>query len=170
MGGIRVTGSVVAAATMALGTLGTAPPAHAVAPDLNGPYQAVSNGEFAKTNDVFKDERTLVETWTFTTSCKSPIECTGNVTSSAGWTAPVVYDGDIWNVKRVIPNWEPCPDGTFAEGAQQFFFWSYDPVTNERHAADTGLFAGRDMTLSASGSCGRNQSLQIELPFRLTKL
>ena len=170
MGGMRITGSVVAAATIALGTLGTAPSAYAAAPDLNGSYRATSNGQFARTNEVFKDERTKVETWNITTACEYPIECSGEVRSSAGWTAPVTYDGDVWNIRRIVPNWEPCPDGTFAEGSQQFFFWSYDPVTNERHDTNTTLLVGRDMTLSESGSCGRNQSLQIELPFRLDKL
>jgi hypothetical protein len=170
MGGMRVTGSAVAAATIALGTLGTAPPAQAAAPDLNGTYQAVSNGEFARTNDVFKDERTKVETWDIATTCKSPIECTGEVRSSAGWTAPITYDGDVWNVRRIIPNWEPCPDGTFAEGAQNTIFWGIDPVANERRPTFTTLLGGREITMSPSGSCGINKSLQIELPFRLTKL
>jgi hypothetical protein len=170
MGARHIVGSVGATATIALATLGTAPSAYAGTPNLNGPYKATSNGQFARTNEVFKDERTKVETWAITTVCKSPIECTGEVQSSAGWTAPVIYNGDVWNIRHVIPNWEPCPDGTFADGVQQFFFWSYDPVTNERHDTQTGLLVGRDMTLSASGSCGRNQSLQIELPFRLDKL
>src|SRR5689334_7570128 len=111
-----VTAAATTSATM-LATLGIAPPAQADAPNLNGAYQAVSNGEYARTNDVLIDERTKVETWNVATTCKSPIECTGEVKSSAGWTAPITYDGDVWNIRRTIPNWEPCPDGTAAEGA-----------------------------------------------------
>ena len=170
MGAMYVLGSVATTATIALGALATAPLAQAEAPNLNGAYQAVSNGQFARTNDVFKDERMVVDTWNITTTCKSPIECTGEVASSAGWTAPIVYDGDVWNVRRAIPNWEPCPDGTFAEGAQNIIFWGIDPVANERRPTFTNLLGGRDITESASGSCGINKALQIELPFRLTKL
>lgn len=167
---MRVTGSVVAAAAITLATLGTAPPAQAVAPDLNGTYQSISNGQFAKSNDVYKDERTVVETWNIATTCKSPIECTGEVRSSGGWTAPITYDGDFWVIKRTIPNWEPCPDGTFAEGKQQFFMWGIDPVKNERRIEYTDLLIGRNLTQSASGSCGMNKPLQIELPVRVDKL
>ncbi|OBK76292.1 hypothetical protein [Mycobacterium sp. 1274761.0] len=170
MGGKRVVGSIVTTASIALGALGTAPPAQADAPNLNGRYQALSNGQFARTNDVFKDERTIVETWDISTTCKSPIECLGEVKSSAGWTAPITYDGDVWNVKRAIPNWEACPDGTYAEGAQNIIFWGIDPVKNERRPTFTTLLGGRDITMSPSGSCGINKSLQIELPFRLDKL
>ena len=170
MGGTHTVGSVVATASIAAATLCAAPPARAEAPNLNGAYQAVSNGQFARTNDVFKDERTVVETWNISTTCKSPIECVGEVKSSAGWTAPITYDGDWWNVKRTVPNWEPCPDGTFAEGAQNIIFWGIDPVANERRPTFTTLLGGRDITMSASGSCGINKSLQIELPFRLSKI
>ncbi len=61
-------------------------------------------------------------------------------------------------------------DGTFAEGAQNIIFWGIDPVANERRATFTDLLGGRDITMSPSGSCGINKSLQIELPFRLSKL
>jgi hypothetical protein len=170
MGGKQVVGSVVAATSIALGALGTAPLAHAVAPDLNGTYQSISNGQWARTNDVFKDERTVVETWNIATTCKSPIECIGEVKSSGGWTAPITYDGDFWVIRRVIPNWEPCPDGTFAEGAQRFLMWGTDPVSNERRAEFTDLLVGRNLTQSVSGSCGLNKNLQIELPVRVDKL
>jgi hypothetical protein len=170
MGGVQVIGSVVATASIAVGALGTAPPAQAEAPNLNGAYQALSNGQFARTNDVFKDERTVIETWNIATTCKSPIECTGEVKSSGGWTAPITYDGDVWNIRRVVPNWEPCPDGTFADGAQNIIFWGIDPVSNERRPIFTNLLGGRNITMSASGSCGINKSLQIELPIRLDKL
>lgn len=170
MGARHVIGSLGATATIALATVAVAPQALAAAPDLNGRYQAQFNGQWAKTNDVYKDERSKVEIWDISTTCKSPIECTGEVQSSGGWTAPITYDGDTWNVKRTIPNWEPCPDGTFAEGAQQIIFWSVDPVTNERYSTGTTLLGGREITMSRSGSCGINKNLQIELPFRLDKL
>ncbi len=77
-----------------------------------------SNGEFAKTNEVYIDEQTVVQTWTMSSTCTSPVVCTGEVRSDQGWTAPMRLGGgpgspgalgDFWVVDRVVPNWEPCP-------------------------------------------------------------
>lgn len=138
--------------------------------EINGVYRSQSAGEWAKHNDVYIDERTVIENWTFSTTCASPIECSGEVRSDGGWTGSVAYNGDTWTVDRTIPNWEPCPDGTFAEGKQHFIFWSINPVTNERDPKNTALLGGRNLTKSKSGSCGINKPLVIELPLRLDKL
>ena len=36
---------------------------------LNGTYAAVSNGDLAQTNDVFRNEATVRSTWTINTTC-----------------------------------------------------------------------------------------------------
>jgi hypothetical protein len=138
--------------------------------ELNGTYRVLSNGDWAKSNDVFLDEKTVVQTWTVASSCTSPISCTGTVTSDQGWSAPLSTTGDYWIVDRVIENWMPCPDGTAAPGAQNFKFWGWDPVNSYRNLKIVDLLAGRDRTLAASGACGVNRPLVIELPMRLEKL
>ena len=172
MRAVNVIGGVAAGTLAVLGNLGAPAPAQAsdFGVEINGIYRSQSNGSYARTNQVFKDERTVIETWTMSSSCVSPIECSGEVKSDGGWTAPLVYDGDMWTIDRVIPNWEPCPDGTFADGAQHFLFWSQDPVRNERNPKITTLLGGRNLTKSVSGSCGINKPLIIELPLRLEKL
>jgi len=80
--------------------------------ELNGTYRVISNGNWAKSNEVFLDEKTVVQTWTVTSSCTSPISCTGTVTSDRGWSAPVSTTGDYWIVDHVVEDWVRCPDGT----------------------------------------------------------
>ena len=81
---------------------------------LNGTFTATSNGEWAATNDVFHNEQSVRSIWTISTQCSYPTECTGTVTSDFGWTAPIYQTGGEWYVKRVIPNWMPCFDGSVA--------------------------------------------------------
>jgi hypothetical protein len=78
--------------------------------------------------------------------------------------------GDYWSVDRVVENWETCADGTAAPGAQNFKFWGWDPVNSYRNLKIVDLLAGRDRTLAASGACGVNKPLVIELPMRLEKV
>src|SRR3712207_1590685 len=114
MRGIAVTGSALAALALT-GSLGTATPAYAsnYGIELNGTYRVTSNGDWAQTNQVFIDEQTVIQTWTVTSSCVSPIECTGEVRSDQGWTAPLRFGGPgsppdgAWVVNREVPNWEP---------------------------------------------------------------
>jgi hypothetical protein len=155
-----------------LGSLGSPTPASAsnYGVELNGAYRVISNGDWAQTNQVYIDEKTVVQTWTFNTSCTSPIMCSGTVTSDQGWTAPAINTGDYWVVDRVVPNWEPCPDGTAASGAQKFMFWGVDPVGGYTDRSQVNLFAGRDRTIAPSGACGINKPLVIELPMRLEKM
>ena len=70
--------TVVALAAIAVvGSVGTATPAHAsnYGVELNGTYRVTSNGDWAKTNDVFINEPTVVQTWTMSSSCTSPHTC-----------------------------------------------------------------------------------------------
>lgn len=80
-------------ATLAGGALLASAAAPAVAGPaewgLNGTYTVTSNGEWAKVNDVFHDEPSVRSTWTITSMCSYPGECTGTVTSDWGWTAPI---------------------------------------------------------------------------------
>jgi hypothetical protein len=171
MRGVRVLG-VVSAAVAVVGSVGTATPAYAsnYGVELNGNWRVISNGDWAKNNEVFLNEQTVVQTWTMSSSCTSPISCTGTVTSDQGWTAPMVNRGDYWVVDHDIDNWVPCPDGTAALGHQKFMFWGWNAVTSNRDMTMTDVMAGRDRTQGPSGACGINKPLVIELPMRLEKL
>jgi hypothetical protein len=158
---IAVVGSLEPTASSSASNFGT---------ELNGTYRVISNGDWAKSNEVFLNEKTVVQTWTVTSSCTSPISCTGTVTSDQGWTAPMRTTGDYWSVDRILENWMPCPDGTAAPGAQNFKFWGWDPVNSYRNLKIVDLLAGKDRTIAASGACGVNRPLVIELPMRLEKL
>lgn len=152
--------------------LGPATPASAsnYGYELNGTYRVISNGDWAQTNLVYMDEKTVVQTWTISSSCTSPLSCTGTVTSDQGWSAPALYDGTYWVVDHVVENWEPCPDGTAAPGAQKFMFWGEDPIGGMTGLNNVDLLGGRDRTQGPSGACGINKPLVIELPMRLEKV
>ena len=103
------------AAIAVVGSVGTATPAYAsnYGVELNGTYRVTSNGDWAKTNEVFINEPTKVQIWTMSSSCTSPQVCTGEVKSDQGWSAPLNLGGaegpgslgDFWVVNNVIPNW-----------------------------------------------------------------
>lgn len=137
-------------------------------PAINGTFTATSNGEWAQSNDVYHNEATVRSTWTITTTCATPIDCTGTVKSDQGWTAPIYTTNVQWYVKRELPDWERCADGTTAPGHQVYRFAAvgaddyYDPKST--------TYAGEDLTTGPSGACGRNASLQIALPFKLVKI
>lgn len=129
---------------------------------LNGKFTAISDGQWAKTNERFHDEATVVSTWTISTSCRTAIDCSGHVSSDQGWTADVTYTEPLWYVTRTLPDWMTCPDGTSVEGKQiiKFFVDRYDEPN----------LRGWDNTLGPSGACGLNKVLDIELPFKLIPL
>jgi hypothetical protein len=135
---------------------------------LNGTYAAMSNGNLAQTNDVFRSEATVRSTWTIKTTCTTPVDCTGRISSDAGWSADVNYAGSEYVVKRDIPNWEPCPNGASRTGHQIYRFYPVD----EKGWVSIGstTFAGIDRTSGDSGACGINKTLVITLPFRLDKI
>ncbi len=169
MRGLGILGGI--SATIAVfGSVVTASPANATDVALNGTFRVSSNGEWAKTNEVFMDEKMKVQTWTIASSCVSPIECTGTVTSDQGWTAPLRRNYSDWYVEHDIAQWAPCPDGTFASGLETFRLWAADPLTEEKISTNTSYFAGRDVTKTASGACGINKPLVIELPVYMERL
>jgi len=135
---------------------------------LNGKYTATSNGEWASTNDVFHNEQSLRSTWTISTVCSYPTECEGTVTSDWGWTAPIYQTGGDWYVKRVVPNWMPCQDGSAADGFQVFRFHGASP-DGAQTVPNTSFLLGADSTTGAQGACGRGLPLFITMPFKLVK-
>jgi hypothetical protein len=179
MRGVCAVGAV-SATVVVVGILGPASPAFAsnYGIELNGTYRAISNGDWAQSSEgpfgaggarVYRDQPTKVENWTVSSSCVSPIECTGEVKSDAGWTAALKFTGDVWMIDRDIPNWAPCPDGTAAPGHQNFGVWGWDEATSQRSAKIRDLLQGFERTIAPSGACGVNKPLVIELPVRLEK-
>jgi hypothetical protein len=135
---------------------------------MNGTYSATSNGDWAKTNEVFRNEATVRSVWTITTACSDVNDCTGHLTSDAGWTADIYADSGSWYVKHTVENWEPCPDATAAPGQQLYRFY---PVNSASQTdAKSTTYAGVDTTTGPSGACGINTVLIITMPFKLVKL
>ncbi|MCV7258393.1 hypothetical protein [Mycobacterium shimoidei] len=136
---------------------------------LNGTYRATSIGQWAKTNDTYHDEATVVSTWTITSTCSNAQQCTGTVTSDQGWSAPLnMSDGTLWKVAHDVPGWEKCPDGSSYPGHQLYSFWPVDDAGMVQVGSPT--LGGFDKTTGPSGACGRNYWLVIEMPFRLEKI
>jgi len=168
-----VNGGLVATAITAVAlTLGLNGSAAALASEgnwgLNGAYAATSLGDWAKTNERYQDEPIVRSIWTISTTCVSPIQCTGTVTSDLGWSANVYTNTGLWYVKRTVANWEPCRDGTAADAEQMFRFYGVNGDGTVK--LDSTTYAGEDITTGPSGACGRNLSLVIRMPFRLEKL
>ena len=172
---MRLVGTITTAMLLAaavFGGLGTASTARATTKEdvaINGTYRATSIGDWAKTNDQYNGEATVTQTWTISSSCVTFQECHGTVTSDQGWSAPTyMIDGIMWYIKRDVPNWERCADGTAYTGQQTFYFYPVDS-NGEFHLGSPTL-AGKDKTVGPSGACGQNQWLDIMMPLRLDKL
>jgi hypothetical protein len=152
--------AVTAVATL---SIATAAVAHAASCDrpINGTYTATSDGQWAKTREVFHDEATVVTAWTVTSACDDVMHCAGKVTSQQGWTADLRCRSGQWYTTHRMENWQHCPDGGTTRGDQSFRFW--------RVADEPESFRGYDRTIGPSGGCGVNLWLTIEMPFTLTK-
>lgn len=140
---------------------------------LNGTYLATSNGEWARTNDRYQGEASVRSTWTITSTCTTPFDCTGRVTSDAGWSADLHRQNSEWTVKRDIPNWERCVDGTAFTGAQEYRFYPADasgvislsprgegagrkpgrPENSPQFPGDAAYIGGIDGPLANGGAC-----------------
>lgn len=160
-------------AAIAAGAVLIYPPvsAHSSSGDwgINGTYTATSNGEWAKTNDIYHDEASIRSIWTVTTTCSYPTEFTGTVTSDWGWTAPIYQKSGVWYVKRTVDNWQPCPEGPAAPGLQIFRFYPGN-VDGSGSDPTSSTFLGEDQTTGISGSCGSSKVLFIAIPFKLVKI
>jgi hypothetical protein len=132
---------------------------------LNGTYTVVSDGIYAKTNEVFHDEAVTTSTWTIVSSCSTFQNCVGRITSDQGWTSELQFRTLIWRATRTLPGWLHCPDGTTADGQQSFTF---APARADDYNA-TAL-TGSDQTVGPSGACGVNRSVVIRMPLRLSKI
>lgn len=162
-------GAVVVATGIATITA-TSPVARAYDASINGTYTATVVGDWARSRDVYHQEAVVRSTWKITTSCTNALECTGEVVSDQGWSARLtMFDGLNWYLKRDIPNWEICPDGSSFSGTDYIEFYPADPVTGE-NTLGSPVFAGRDHTIGPSGACGTSLPLDISQPFRLDKI
>ena len=135
---------------------------------LNGTYIATSNGEWARKNEVFYEQASVRSTWTISTECSYPGECTGTVHSDWGWTAPIYTTTGLWYVKRVLPEWRYCADGRPVEGLRTYKI--YPVGFDGRYQEGSDEFTGENATIGASGSCGRNQWPHIRMPFYMRKI
>lgn len=151
-------------------SLGSAPPAHAYDAAVNGKYVATIVGDWARSRQVLHQEPVVRSVWTITSSCQTAMECTGTVVSDQGWTATIhMHDGLNWFLKREIPNWETCGDGTSYPGTDYTNFYPSDPETGVI-TRGSPVFAGSDRTLGPSGACATSWPLDIAQPFRLDKI
>ena len=74
----------------------------------------------------------------------------------------------MWYVKHYVPEWIPCPDGNQGPGLQV-----YRSTPRPKRAWPNGapnLWLGEDETTGESGNCGRNSSLVLNLPVKITKI
>ena len=145
------------------------PPAWAMpdGPALNGTYQAVTNGDWAKTDGVYRDQLTVISRWSIESVCDNYQSCTGRITSDQGWSADMYFQTQSWRVRRTIPDWQRCPDGTASSGHQLFIFY---PYAGSEFDISSAVLVGEDITSGVPGACGRGYPVEIRIPFRLTKL
>jgi hypothetical protein len=170
MGSTKVISGAALLAAVAIG-LGTAPPAAAEYEEytMNGRFSVVSNGEWATMDDRYQDEPSVRSEWTVNTTCTTAITCYGKVTSTLGWTEDVYTGtGNTWYVKHYVADWIPCPDGTWGPGLQVYNFYPADEEGVHRRISD--LWLGQDITTGTSGACGRNKSVVLNLPVKITKI
>lgn len=135
---------------------------------VNGVFDAVSNGDWARTNNVYMDEQTVVSTWTISTTCTRYQTCEGTVSSDQGWTAEISTTDGLWYVRREIPDWQHCAGGGTAAGRQLFQFYPIDVASGQLEPG-SDVFTGIDRTTTAGGSCGDSDPTVIEMPFRLSR-
>src|SRR6201993_1247577 len=168
--GTLATATLVAATVF--GTLATAATARATTKEdvgINGTFRVTEIGDYAKTNDQYHGEATVYQTWTISSTCVTFQECHGTVASDQGWTAPMyMLDGEVWYVKRELPDWERCQDGTAFAGQQTLYFYPVNSYGEFTIGEPT--LAGREKTFGPSGACGQNAPLTIAIPLRLDKL
>jgi hypothetical protein len=161
-------GAAVVGVVAAVGLVGAAPAGASDEWGINGTFATSSNGDWAKVNERYEDQPSVRSTWTISTACTSPTDCAGTVTSDQGWSAPIYTTNGIWYIKRVVPEWRFCADGSLVEGLQEYKIY---PVGADGHYdASSTEYTGEDHTTGPSGSCGRNQWPVIRMPFYMKTL
>lgn len=161
--------AAAAAAAAVTGLLTATPAAANGGWGLNGSYEMSSNGAWAKVNERFTEQPGERQTWNISTRCAAPTICEGTVTSSEGWTAPIYTTNGTYHVKRALPEWRFCEDGVPIEGLRTYRFY---PVAADGRVDPTnssGEYAGENLTVGPSGSCGRNQWPTIRMPLYIKK-
>lgn len=136
---------------------------------LNGAFRAQSNGDWAQSNDRYRNETPTVAIWTITTTCAEG-RCSGEVHSDQGWTAPIIQAAGEWDIKRTVLDWETCADGTTVAGNQLYRFYPVAGPTGLVDDTQSDLFAGQNITQGPGGACGINKPLVISMPFRLSRI
>lgn len=163
------TATIFLASAAAVAAIGGAPVATAgfCDPLLNGNFSATSDGVWAKTNDIYHDEKTVTDTWAIETACTPAGDCAGTIASSQGWKAPIVCESaGLWHIRRHLDQWEPCSGGTPAPGDQLLYF---SPDLSGSPSFDAvKTFSGWNRTVGTSGNCGINEPLVIEMPLQVT--
>ncbi|MEB3068205.1 hypothetical protein [[Mycobacterium] vasticus] len=157
----RATAAFVTMAAAAGASIATPTVAHAMSCDrpINGTFTATSDGQWSKTREVYRDEATVVTTWTVASTCDDVMHCAGKIISRQGWASDIRCQSGQWYTTHRIEGWQPCPDGTTTYGDQSFRFW--------RAADEPETFKGYDRTIGPSGGCGVNLWLTVEMPFTL---
>lgn len=168
---MRVATLVMALTAVVAAGVVAAPRAHA-ADDwaLNGTFLATSNGGWATTNEVRRNQVTVRSVWTIAMTCTNILTCSGKVDSDAGWSAEITVRNSEYIVKRDLPDWQRCADGSSrtVTGHQSYRFF---PVGDDGFMLPgSRVFAGFDKTSGESGGCSLNEKTEIEMPFRLEKL
>ncbi len=137
---------------------------------LNGRFSVLSNGGWATTNDVRRAEGVVRSVWTIAMTCTDIVTCQGTVTSDAGWTAEITTTNGEYVVKRELPGWQHCADGSgrTVTGHQRYRFFPVDNAGGLLAGSD--VFAGFDKTSGESGGCSLNEKTEIEMPFRLERM
>ena len=135
---------------------------------INGTWAYSVNGDWAKINSRYEDQPSERGTFTISTDCTSPTDCSGTVTSDQGWNAPIYTTNGIWYIKRSLENWRYCENGTPIGGQQVYMFY---PISwDGRYMAGSDEYTGDQKTTGPSGSCGRNQWPTIEIPFYMKRV
>lgn len=163
--------SAAVAVTLLTSALLTGTAAPAAANDewgINGTFATSSNGQWAKVNERYQDEPSVRSTWTVNTVCSTPVDCAGTVNSDQGWSAPIYTTNGVWYIKRVVPEWKYCADGSPVEGLQVYRIYPVGPEGYVDPASDE--YTGEDQTTGPSGSCGRNQWPAVRMPFYMKKI
>lgn len=169
MSATKVSASAAIIATAgAIGLIGAAPAGADQEWGINGTFATSSNGDWAKVNERYQPQPPVRSTWTISTQCTSPTDCVGTVNSDAGWSAPIYTTNGLWFLKRAVPEWRFCADGTPIEALQVYKIYPVGP--DAHYDASSTEYTGEDQTTGPSGSCGRNQWPTIRMPFYMKKI
>jgi hypothetical protein len=170
---MRARAVIAGAIAMTAISAASMPASHAITDEMpiNGTFIARSMGDWAKTRESYHNEATVTSTWTISSTCSAATTCDGTVTSDAGWSAPLTFFANVWEIHRELPNWEPCADGTASPGRQTIRFWGVDEYGSIMARQSEAIqFAGEDRTVGDSGACGINQWQVIKMPFTMRKV